>query len=65
MFTCKAMRRVWCLLACIHTAFLFFLMYNCSWSSIMYGHFINFAVSDFNTENDNLHFITFVASVSL
>ena len=31
----------------------------------MYGHFINFAVSDFNTENDNLHFITFVASVSL
>ena len=53
------------LLLLTHAAFVPFLMYNRSFSSIMFvfGRFINFAVSTFNTENDNLRSIVRVASV--
>ena len=40
----KAVRRLWCLPACTHTAFIPFLIYHRSFSRIFYGHFINFAV---------------------
>ena len=46
------------------TTFILFLLYNRSFSSILYGHFINFAVSCFYGENDNLHFFARVASIS-
>ena len=39
-------------------------MYNLSFSSILYSRFINFVVSCFNTENDNLLFIARITSVS-
>ena len=46
-----------------HTIFTPFLIYNCNFSSILYSRFINFALSCFNIENDNLRVIPHVASL--
>ena len=60
----KIDRRVWCLTARTHTTLIPFLVYNCSFSSILCGRCINFADSCFNTENYKLRFIARVASDS-